>query len=126
MENTSISRVLSLFMKASLSIAGILFVPIKCFKTNNIKSKIQLGSTTPNDTYFSDNQWAYSSTSLENAWDISLGNNDITVAVIDTGVKTTHHELIDNINKSFLMSAYDLDLNILLLDSSYDEYLHNF
>ena len=64
-----------------------------------------------NDPYFSD-QWSlqntgqYSGTSgadmnVPNAWSITMGRDDITVAVVDEGVDLVHPDLIDNILPGF-------------------------
>ncbi len=61
----------------------------------------------PNDSDFGD-QWGLNNTGQNGglidadidaveAWDISTGNSDVLVAVIDTGVDYTHPDLVDNI-----------------------------
>jgi subtilisin family serine protease len=63
--------------------------------------------TTPNDTSFSD-LWAMKNTGVPfgtvdadidatDAWDLSTGSSSIVVGVIDSGVKYTHADLVDNI-----------------------------
>lgn len=52
-------------------------------------------SAIPNDTRFSE-QWGHTKIEAEKAWDISVGNKDAIVAVIDTGVNYNHPELKDN------------------------------
>lgn len=63
-------------------------------------------ATTPNDPYYSsygtwgqqyDDQWGLKNIQSEKAWNISRGNNNVTVAVIDTGVDYTHPDLSENI-----------------------------
>lgn len=49
-------------------------------------------STTPNDTYYS-LQWHYPLIQLPAAWDISTGDSNVLVAVIDTG-ETQHPDLV--------------------------------
>jgi serine protease len=46
----------------------------------------------PNDDLFN-LQWHYPLINLPQAWDITMGDDDIVVAVIDTGVVTTHPDL---------------------------------
>lgn len=46
----------------------------------------------PNDEYL-DFQWHYDLMNLPQAWDMTQGNDGIVVAVIDTGVLTTHPDL---------------------------------
>ncbi|MEM7366910.1 MAG: S8 family serine peptidase, partial [Pseudomonadota bacterium] len=51
---------------------------------------------TPDDTLFN-NQWHYEAINLPAAWDITVGNNDVVVAVIDSGIVTSHPELDDRL-----------------------------
>lgn len=51
---------------------------------------------TPDDSLFN-NQWHYQAINLPAAWDITVGNNDVVVAVIDSGVVTTHPDLDDRL-----------------------------
>ncbi|MBD3646205.1 MAG: S8 family serine peptidase, partial [Pseudomonadales bacterium] len=46
----------------------------------------------PNDTYYS-LQWHYRQISLPAAWDQTTGNGAVKIAVLDTGLLTTHPEL---------------------------------
>lgn len=46
----------------------------------------------PNDPLYS-SQWHYPLINLENAWDISTGNPNVTIAVIDNGVLLSHPDL---------------------------------
>ena len=46
----------------------------------------------PNDTYYN-NQWHIDRINLDEAWDITTGNYNIKVAVIDTGVDAGHSDL---------------------------------
>jgi Subtilisin-like serine proteases len=61
-------------------------------------------TVTPNDTYYSTYQtWNYSALlNLPEAWAIQKGNSNVIVAVVDTGVSTSHPDL-----KSNLVSGYD-------------------
>jgi subtilisin family serine protease len=53
--------------------------------------------STPNDTQYS-NQWALSNINAPGAWDLETeGQQDIIVAIIDTGVDYTHPDLIGNL-----------------------------
>ncbi len=49
-------------------------------------------SETPNDTYY-DYQWHYPLINLPEAWEITTGDSDVVVAVIDTGVLLDHPDL---------------------------------
>jgi subtilisin family serine protease len=67
-----------------------------------------IAAVIPNDTYFK-NQWALrnrgryaygtrrADISAINAWNISVGNHDVVVAVLDTGIDYTHADLVGNI-----------------------------
>ena len=49
-------------------------------------------ATTPNDSLFN-SQWALSKVNAPNAWDISTGNSNIYIAVIDGGFDLQHEDL---------------------------------
>jgi len=51
---------------------------------------------TPNDEYFY-LQWHHSTINSETAWDKTLGDSSVIVAVCDTGVDTDHPDLVDNL-----------------------------
>ena len=60
----------------------------------------------PNDPYYNssgtwgqqyDDQWGLKNIQAEKAWNISRGNNNVIVAVVDTGVDYTHPDLNANI-----------------------------
>jgi len=53
---------------------------------------IRQASQVPNDEYYN-YQWHYPQINLPQAWDITTGNNDVVVAVIDTGVLLDHPDL---------------------------------
>lgn len=45
----------------------------------------------PNDTYYrSNSQWGLKAIKMEKAWDITRGNNDVVICVIDSGFDFTH------------------------------------
>jgi len=46
----------------------------------------------PNDAYYS-NQWALPKISAPEGWDITQGNNEVKIAIIDTGIDGTHEDL---------------------------------
>jgi subtilisin family serine protease len=49
----------------------------------------------PNDTAFQDGTlWGLSRLNAEQAWDITTGSTDVVVAVIDSGVRYTHQDLV--------------------------------
>lgn len=51
---------------------------------------------TPNDPHFS-TQYALKKVQAEAAWDISKGNSNIIIAIVDSGVDWTHEDLASNI-----------------------------
>ncbi|WP_243735170.1 S8 family peptidase [Paenibacillus turpanensis] len=48
---------------------------------------------TPNDTYFSYYQYGPQMVNAPAAWDVTLGSEEITIAVVDTGVQIGHPDL---------------------------------
>ena len=52
--------------------------------------------TIPNDTRWAE-QWAFATVRAPLAWDVTTGAADVVIAVIDTGVDTTHPDLINNL-----------------------------
>ena len=57
---------------------------------------------TPNDVNYN-KQWHYDQINLPEAWDISMGDSQVIVAVIDTGVVMSHEDLSGNL----LSTGYD-------------------
>lgn len=80
----------------------------------------QFATTTPNDPLYNR---AYENTlmSLESAWGISTGKDDLVVVVIDTGVLYTHPDLADNIwiNKNEIPGNGVDDDNNSVIDDVY-------
>jgi len=58
--------------------------------------------TTPNDTYYADYQWNMPQINMPSAWDVTTGSSSVTIAIVDTGVDTSHPDLSANI-----VSGYD-------------------
>lgn len=54
----------------------------------------------PNDPHYTRQRWHYELVHLPAAWDLTVGNDAITVAVVDTGVQT-HMELAPKIRGGF-------------------------
>ena len=55
-----------------------------------------LDTSLPNDPYINE-QWHLLNFGLPEAWTIDTGNNDVVVAVIDSGVDMLHEDLVDKI-----------------------------
>ncbi|RMF94148.1 MAG: hypothetical protein D6734_08450 [Candidatus Schekmanbacteria bacterium] len=54
--------------------------------------------TVPNDEFY-DRQWHYKAIHLPEAWDITTGDDNIIIAVIDTGISPKHPDLKDKLIK---------------------------
>ena len=65
-----------------------------------------LGSTTPNDQFFNQ-QWVHDFIESEKAWDISIGSTDVSVAIIDAGLKGGHNDFAGNIDINYIGYQYD-------------------
>ena len=61
--------------------------------------------STPNDPRYAE-QWHYDNINLSSAWDLTEGFEEVVVAVIDSGVDTTHPDLKDQ-----LVTGYDFVRN---------------
>lgn len=60
-------------------------------------------SPTPNDTYYNFQEiWLGSETGIKvsDAWNITCGSNTVRVGIIDTGIDSSHPDLINRVNKS--------------------------
>ncbi len=68
-------------------------------------------------------QWFHEAIGCFEAWDVSLGSNDITVAVIDSGVQTNHDDLKDAIVDNYEQVNEDTAA-IGMNDSNDDGYGH--
>jgi len=55
-----------------------------------------VSSIVPNDKYF-DKQWALTKIQAPEAWQITSGNQDILIAVLDTGIDPQHEDLADKV-----------------------------
>src|SRR4030065_753939 len=76
---------------------------------SEIGSQNVTAQSMPNDTYFSPNQWSMHNTGAyaygyddadvdaPEAWNITTGNPNLVIAVIDTGIDYNHSDLVGNI-----------------------------
>ncbi len=51
----------------------------------------------PNDPYYTAQRWYYNLTEAPEAWDVEQGQPSVIVAVLDSGVDTTHPDLRDHV-----------------------------
>ncbi|CAM4520217.1 type VII secretion-associated serine protease mycosin [Paenibacillus endophyticus] len=56
-------------------------------------------SIVPNDALYSEYQWNLPSIETEKGWNISKGNEEVIIAVLDTGVQSNHPDLKGKITK---------------------------
>lgn len=68
--------------------------------------------TTPNDFIYGKGiQWGAAASGLTKVWDITKGNSDVVVGIIDTGLKYDHHDLAGNIATVTGLTGKYSDLN---------------
>jgi thermitase len=63
---------------------------------NQLDPEFEVAEIVTNDEYFKD-QYALTFTGISDAWSITEGSPDVTIAVIDTGIDIYHPELISSI-----------------------------
>lgn len=68
--------------------------------------EVDSSSVTPNDTYLNE-QWAVDKIDLTSAWDITTGSDDVSVGIIDSGIKAAHSDLSANVDSSLSKSFID-------------------
>jgi serine protease len=84
-----------------------------------MRNDIYQGFRTPNDELFPQ-QWHYQAVNLPAAWELSIGNPDLVVAVVDSGVVHANPDLRDKLTREpnnrerfveadFVDSAFSLD-----------------
>ncbi|MBC8345021.1 MAG: S8 family serine peptidase [Candidatus Marinimicrobia bacterium] len=67
-------------------------------------------SSTPNDPKWQ-LQWAYEKINLPAAWDITTGDSNILVGVLDSGIDYNHADLVANISNTYGWDFVDDDNN---------------
>lgn len=72
----------------------------------NRSLKLNSISSDPNDTYYS-NQYYLSSTSINRAWEITQGDSNILIGVIDTGLDFLHEDLQNSYKINYGESGLD-------------------
>jgi type VII secretion-associated serine protease mycosin len=55
----------------------------------------------PNDTYYAAYQWNLPAIATERGWNLARGNDDVIVAVIDTGVQSDHPDLAGRLTEGY-------------------------
>ena len=74
------------------------------------KEPIYKNSFVPNDSYHSGtNKWYHTLVNSEDAWDLSLGNSNIKIAIVDNAIASNHADL--NIYKKIDIADNDNDTN---------------
>src|SRR3989344_4656639 len=69
-----------------------------------------VADTTPNDPSFRQgNQWAMPKIQAPAAWDITTGSSSVVVAVLDTGISSTHPDLAGKIVAGYDFASNDSD-----------------
>ncbi|OYD09607.1 S8 family peptidase [Paludifilum halophilum] len=63
----------------------------------------------PNDPLFSTDQWGPQKIKAPEAWDITIGSSDITIAVVDSGVQADHPDLEGKVIKGYDFVENDWD-----------------
>ncbi len=65
----------------------------------------QAATTLPGDPLFNAQTGAYSAVNLQAAWDVTTGDNSVTVAVIDDAIEIDHPDLAGNVSSA----SYDIE-----------------
>ena len=85
-----------------------------------LNTKVYLaGNVTPDDPMFSE-QWGMKAINVPAAWETSTGSDSVYVAVIDTGIDTTHPDLAANIDTALSRNFYGYSINDLYADGDTD------
>ena len=65
----------------------------------------------PDDPFYTSHQWAHSRTAAEQAWDEETGYENVIIAIVDTGVETTHPDLSASVIEGYDFVNDDTDAN---------------
>lgn len=97
LENPAYTEIVLNYLKNKSAIEYVERVPLYC------------ALYTPNDLH--PEQWHLQQIDAATAWDIHIGSNNVTVAIVDDGVLTTHEDLADNIVAGFDVADNDNNPN---------------
>ncbi|HET9495960.1 MAG TPA: S8 family serine peptidase, partial [Chloroflexia bacterium] len=67
----------------------------------------EMARTPDDEQYAAGQQWSLTQIKAEQAWDVTTGNSDIIIAILDTGVATDHPDLEDKIVPGYDFYAND-------------------
>ena len=76
-------------IKVILSCPGVVYA-----EPNYIQ---RVADTVPNDYYYASDQYGLGKIRAPQGWDLSIGDNSVVIAVVDTGVRLTHEDLVGKI-----------------------------
>ncbi|MBQ5994798.1 MAG: S8 family serine peptidase [Clostridia bacterium] len=72
------------------------YLPSSC---NEEQTEMSQRSTVPNDSFYS-SQWGLPNINASSAWGITKGSNNVLVGVIDSGINSSHEDLINKVDLS--------------------------
>jgi len=91
---------------------------IRAAGTNRI---VDAWATVPNDPFYARQRWHYEMMGLPEAWDLTTGAADVTVAVVDTGVARGHPDLEPRLVPGYDMVSDPLNTDGDGLDENFDD-----
>jgi len=97
-------------LKSGVSVAGAIQILEELEGLEYVEpNRIYYMDLVPNDTGYTNRQWAPQLAGAEEAWNITTGDNSIIIAVTDTGVDGTHPDLSGKV-----IAGYDTFHNIAI------------
>lgn len=97
-EKLSLERVYTVFFDSEIDVYQKIDVAIKSGLVEIAEPKFKrFLNYTPNDTDYNEIDDLLRTINMEEAWDITRGNPEIKIAIIDSGTDTDHGDLEDNI-----------------------------